>query len=35
MSVANQKIVRISKRMPRDREHLYATMNLDALQFAM
>lgn len=35
MSVANQKIVRISGRKPRDRNNLFATMNLEALQHAM
>ena len=35
MSVANQKIVRIAGRKPRDRNNLFATMNLEALQHAM
>ena len=35
MSVPNQKIVQIGKRTVRDGKHLYATMNLDAMQQAM
>ena len=35
MSVPNQKIVQIGKRTVRDGKHLYATMNLEALQLAM
>lgn len=35
MSVPNQKIVRIEKRTQRDRNHLYATMNLNALSEAV
>ena len=31
MSVANQKIVKIGKRVARDPAHLYAKMNIDAL----
>ena len=35
MSVANQKIIQLAPRTARDGMHLYATMNLDALQAAM
>ena len=35
MSVANQKIVQIAPRTKRDAEHLFATMNIDALQAAV
>ena len=35
MSVPNQKIVQIGKRTVRDGKHLYAMMNLDAMQQAM
>ena len=35
MSVANQKIVQIAPRTKRDSEHLFAMMNIDALQMAM
>ena len=35
MSVPNQRIVQIGKRTVRDSNHLYATMNIDALQEAM
>lgn len=35
MSVANQKTVRVAGRKPRDRNNLFATMNLEALQHAM
>ena len=31
MSVSNQKIVKIAKRTKRDSQHLFATMNIDAL----
>ncbi len=31
MSVANQKIITIAMRTKRDGEHIYATMNMDAL----
>lgn len=34
MSVANQKIVRIGKRVARDPTHLYAKINIDAMQYA-
>ena len=34
MSVANQKIVRIGKRVVRDPTHLYAKINIDAMQYA-
>ena len=35
MSVANQKIIQLAPRTARDKIHLYATINLDALQAAM
>ena len=35
MSVANQKIVQIAPRTKRDSEHLFAMMNIDALQAAV
>lgn len=35
MSVANQKIVKLAPRVERDKDHYYATMNLEALQEAM
>lgn len=35
MSVPNQKRVRIAKRTPRDKDHLYAMMNIDALSAAV
>lgn len=35
MSVANQKIIKLAPRIARDKEHFYATMNLDAMQEAM
>ena len=35
MSDANQKIVQIAPRTKRDAEHLFATMNIDALQAAV
>lgn len=35
MSVANQKIVKIGKRVARDPAHLYAKINIDALQTAV
>ena len=35
MSVANQKIVQIAPRVKRDKDHLYAMMNLEAMQEAM
>lgn len=35
MSVPNQKIVQVAPRTKRDRDHLYATMNINALQAAM
>ncbi len=35
MSVPNQKIVQLARRTARDKNHLYAMMNLDALQAAM
>lgn len=35
MSVANQKIIKLAPRTKRDKEHYYATMNLEALQAAM
>ena len=35
MSVPNQKIVQLARRTARDKNHLYAPMNIDALQAAM
>lgn len=35
MSVPNQKIVQLAHRTARDKNHLYAMMNIDALQAAM
>lgn len=35
MPVPNQKTVTIAERIKRDKEHLYSTSNLDALQYAM
>ena len=35
MSVPNQKTIQIARRTKRDKDHLYAMMNLDALQKAM
>ena len=35
MSVPNQKIVQIARRTKRDKEHLFATTNLESLQQAM
>lgn len=35
MSVPNQKTVQIARRTPRDKEHLYAMMNIDALKQAI
>ena len=35
MSVPNQKIVQIAPRTKRDADHLFATMNIDALQAAV
>ena len=35
MSVANQKIIKLAPRAKRDRDHLYAMVNLDALKEAM
>ena len=35
MSVANQKIIKLAPRVKRDKDHYYATMNLEALQEAM
>ena len=34
MSVRNQKIVMVEERVPRDTNHLYAMMNIDALSMA-
>lgn len=35
MSVPNQKIVQLARRTARDKNHLYAMINIDALQAAM
>ena len=35
MSVPNQKIIKLAPRTRRDKDHLYAMMNLDAMQEAM
>lgn len=35
MSVPNQKTIQIARRTKRDKDHLYAMMNLDAIQRAM